>query len=106
MVTFAVAEVDEREGKEKFSFTSITKRFKFRPKRVENDAETAPVAKKKFRFLKLFRRKKKQPDVVFDSGYGELMTAAFVNFSNANFLANFYRFNSLPSRKALCEMEI
>lgn len=71
MVTIQTEVAVESEGKKKFSFGRITKRFKFvkRPEQ-STDKEKSP-AKKKFSFGKLFRRKEKQPEVHFDSGYGE-----------------------------------
>lgn len=69
MVTFK-ASVDEREGNEKFSFAGITKIFRFSTK-DENSADKKAPQKKKFDLKRIFRRKKKEPDVKFNSGYGE-----------------------------------
>lgn len=73
MVTVETS-IDEREGQEKFSFTSITRLFRISQKdKVDKD----PKVKKKSRFLKFFRCIKKpqeEPEPVeFDSGYGEFV---------------------------------
>lgn len=74
MVT-ARAESEEFEGKEKFSFTTITKRFKFARKvEVTDEKNPWPQPKASFRLNKFFRRKKKDAIVKFDSGLGEFMT--------------------------------
>lgn len=63
MVT-AKAEVEEFEEKETFSFSRITRRFKF--------GKEKPVKEKIFSFSRFFKRRKKEPEIVFASGLGEL----------------------------------
>jgi hypothetical protein len=75
MVIIVQPEVfDESEGNEKFSFARITRKFKFTKRtKSSTDKETLP-AKNKFNVRNLFRsrKKEKEPEVKFESGYGEL----------------------------------
>lgn len=57
-------DVEDCEGKEKFSFTSITRKFKF-SKRTDKKSP-----RRKFKFSNFFRRKK-PAEAHFDSGFGE-----------------------------------
>lgn len=72
MVTNQTKVADECEEKEKFSFARITRKLKFRKRSKQSvDKEKSP-AKKKFSFARKFRNNKNQPEIHFDSGYGEL----------------------------------
>jgi hypothetical protein len=51
----------------KFSFARITRRFRI----SRHSKEKEKPARKKFSLSKFFRREK-QPDIQFESGYGEL----------------------------------
>lgn len=75
MVT-AKADFEEFENKEKFRFASIARRFKSSKKKIET-VDKKPRPKRKFSLKSLFTRRK-EPDVEFNSGYGE----CFANFKS------------------------
>lgn len=60
-------DVEEFEGKKTFSFSGIARRLKF-----SEDKQPSPV-KKKFNFKKFFKKRKKGPDIIFTSGFGEFL---------------------------------
>ena len=93
-------EVDGSERTKKFSFRTLASRFKL--SKPSTDKDPRPSVKKKFSFRKFFRRKQKQPEVEFNSGYGELWLAATVHTFppelsqlDVHCAAKFYRFNKI-----------
>lgn len=73
MVTIQTDVDDDCDGKRKFSFSSVKKKLKNARKFKISSDKKSPT-KKKFSFSKLFRRKEKEPEVEFTSGYGELLS--------------------------------
>lgn len=67
------ATVDERVGNEKFSFSSITRRFNFSKPTVDVVLKEPTKIKRKFSFRRLFSRKNKEQDYEFKSGFGEFI---------------------------------
>lgn len=84
-------DVEEREEKGKFNFKTIARKFKF--SRKTESSTDKKSSKKNFKLKDFFSRRKKEPEVQFDSGYGEFVAkmtfSSFLNFfrlANRNFI--------------------
>lgn len=89
MVTIQAETTNESEGKRKFKFA---RKFKI-SKKIKTDKKNSPE-KRKFSVVNFFRGKEKQPEIHFDSGYGE--------FCKLIFFANHKIIDSTTVKPCLC----